>query len=349
MTTLTLTPKPLLVVVEASPGLGLDGRAVRERIGAELRAPVVAPRDSVTGDASAVMTVALDSSEIHVWLHDGVLPPVSRVIPMPAERADRLQAIAWLAGNVARDQVSSITRRADATPLRPPLGESEPPVTAPARPTEPPPLPPADLSGDGVPETLTAKREDPPTVRGQLGWSVSVAAGPTITNVFDPRVSGQAGDSTTIFGSTYEVELQRVTSGPFLLGAAIDVGPNRFDYPRPHLFGAAAFLGSGWYRRRWFMEATAGVGVEAMRTIVTDLVHVEGSAGTEDKTVKSTQVQPTLYGRVAWSLGVPIAPSVDVMARLGAHVTSVGTPLISIENRVTDYVSATVGVRVRLP
>src|SRR5437868_4123954 len=117
MTTLALTPKPLLVVVEASPGLGLDGRAVRERIGAELRAPVFAPSNSVTGDV--LMTVALDRTEIRVWLHDGAAPPVSRAIPMPAERADRLQAIAWLAGNVARDQVSSITRPAEPAPVGP--------------------------------------------------------------------------------------------------------------------------------------------------------------------------------------------------------------------------------------
>jgi hypothetical protein len=53
----------------------------------------------------------------------------------------------------------------------------------------------------------------------------------------------------------------------------------------------------------------------------------------------------TLLVTAAASLRVPAA----ARASEEFHVTSVGTPVVSIENERTDYASLAVGVRLRLP
>src|SRR4051812_46435106 len=99
---------PLLVVVETEPGLGVDAADVRRRIAGELGAQVVSPSDPAASRASQVLIVALDQRDIRISMRSGAAASASRTIPDVAERAARLRAVAWLAGNLARDQVGPL-------------------------------------------------------------------------------------------------------------------------------------------------------------------------------------------------------------------------------------------------
>ena len=138
-------------------------------------------------------------------------------------------------------------------------------------------------------------------------------------------------------GSHYQVEIQHQTArAGLLVGAALDAGPDI------HLLGIAALIGSHRQWRSWFLEATVGVGVEGDRIYVqgTTLINSSMSGVISENTV-STQMQPVLYARAIGTIGRPLNDDLDVVARLGLHVTPTGF--------ITDFVSATVGLRLRLP
>ena len=153
---------PLLVVVEAPPALDADAAEIRRAIGTELRWETIAPMKTAAVPTGRALIVALDHERIAMSLRTNDGFPIGRVIPAPAERAARLRAIAWLAGNLARDQVTPIVA---AAPIDVPSLATIPP-TAPATPaTEPPPLavvppvpvPPGSLSDS--PTISTQPRE----------------------------------------------------------------------------------------------------------------------------------------------------------------------------------------------
>ena len=50
---------------------------------------------------------------------------------------------------------------------------------------------------------------------------------------------------------------------------------------------------------------------------------------------------PGLHGRAVVAMGIPVASSIDILARLGVHVATNGPS--------TDYVSTSVGLRLKLP
>jgi hypothetical protein len=52
-------------------------------------------------------------------------------------------------------------------------------------------------------------------------------------------------------------------------------------------------------------------------------------------------VQPSLYARVTGSIGIPLNRTVDFLARASVHLTSNGG--------WTDFISASAGVRLKLP
>ncbi len=148
---------PLLVVVEAPPALEADAAEIRRAIGAELRCQTVAPMKTTADAPERALIVAIDAERIAMSLRSGDGPPVTRVIPAPAERAARLRAIAWLAGNLARDQVSPIL--AESPPEPSPLA-TVPPLPATSAPTEPPPAPTAS------PTTAPSSPLPPPSDAG---------------------------------------------------------------------------------------------------------------------------------------------------------------------------------------
>ena len=195
---------PLLVVVEAQPGSGVDAGEVRRRIATELGQPVVSPRDLTATAASNVLIVAIDKSAIRVSLREGALTRVSRVIPDTAEGSARLRAIAWLAGNLARDQVSPILPRIMASNFEAPATGAQPPGATPAgerAATEPPAQPAPELPMP--PAATVAARSESPRAAVDARWALTVSGGVTETyssllpgrNVWRGRVVVDRGQS----------------------------------------------------------------------------------------------------------------------------------------------------------
>ena len=129
----------LLVVVESTPGTGVDPREVRQTVGAELGMPVVAPEDATAAEASNVLIVTVDKADIRMSLRGGAAGAGRAEHPGTGRPAPPRREIGWLAGNLARDQVSGIVavpaaRDRLAAPLTIAAGDSsvatEPPASA---------------------------------------------------------------------------------------------------------------------------------------------------------------------------------------------------------------------------
>jgi len=330
--------RPLLVVVESPPGLGVDAAAVRQRVASELDRPVVSPRDPSAAAATDILVVALDGGQVQLSLREGSVTRVARAIPDLADRSARLRAIAWLAGNLARDQVSAIVPLLPATHAAALAGDRPVPAPGPEPErrdavTEPPPLPPVPLPA--APAASVFKREEAAEAAPDRRWLVTVTGGRTATRVCFSAT--ECAVPIMVYESSYALELQRQpTTGGLSIGGALDAGPVQ------HLLGALGFVGSRWQRRRWYLEATLGAGILAARIqALTTTVSNSTVTGTASETTLTTQVQPALYVRAVGSLGVPISDDLDLVARLGIHLTSNG--------RNTDFLSATAGVRLKLP
>ncbi len=110
---------PLLVVVEAPPALDADAAEIRRAIGTELRSQTIAPMKRGGEPPERALIVAFDRDRIAMSLRTNDGAPIVRDIPAPADPTARLRAIAWLAGNLARDQVTPLVAEApiDMTPL----------------------------------------------------------------------------------------------------------------------------------------------------------------------------------------------------------------------------------------
>ena len=104
---------PLLVVVESTDHAAPDPEAVRRSIQAELGTLVVAPASDEQAPTD-LLVVSIDRSHIRMSLRTSTTAVVTRTIDAPADRVTRARQIAWLAGNLARDQVGgagSLSRR----------------------------------------------------------------------------------------------------------------------------------------------------------------------------------------------------------------------------------------------
>jgi hypothetical protein len=123
------TPEPEILVVFVSPGSsGLDPAAVRRAIAKELHV-TVSSRPSAA--AAATLTVRVErTGELSLVHRSAAGRELTRVVDLPADRQQRLEVIALLAGNLARDEASGL-----AASLRPhpeAAGPSESTVAAPA-------------------------------------------------------------------------------------------------------------------------------------------------------------------------------------------------------------------------
>ena len=167
--------QPLVVVVESPAGLGVEGAQVRRLVGAELGRAALAPGDPGADSASTLVVVTLDGNDIRLSLREVEGAPLSRTIPLPATRAARLQAIAWLAGNLARNQVSPLV----AEPVTPASTPTPAPTPAPEPlPTAPPAWSPPAPASAGHAGTLTAAAAEAPEPRTHR-WAITLAGGPT--------------------------------------------------------------------------------------------------------------------------------------------------------------------------
>jgi hypothetical protein len=338
---------PLLVVVESAPGADVGPVDVRQAIAMELRAPVVAPRQPGAVDSDKLLVVALDSGAIRMSLRTGTGQAVSRTIPAPPERPARLRAIGWLAGNLARDQVGGIV---EAPPARPSPGPRTiaaadlPPVIPPAR--EPPTRAedttptPAEAAPSSSPGGLASVRATAAPVAPGPQWAVTAAAGPTL-NIYmsnnrflDSHVGGPRDA-----GSIYQIAVQRWSAGDGLTyGAAFDVGNSIYDF-----VGVAGLVGTRWQHRRWFLEGSVGIGPELVQlpTHNERLTTSSATGGPVITDVVTMDEHLALHVSGIGVVGVPISRMFDLVAKVDLRLTSAGSE--------TDFLSGSLGLRVRLP
>ena len=147
---LTATPvcaeaAPLVVIVEGD-GAVVDAEAVRREIARELRVPVT---DANTSGAAGTLVLTLEAGTVSARYTGSDGRELTRSLALPRHRAQRLEVIVWLAGNLARDEASQV-----AAELQPPAADSAaaPAASTPSRGPEPTP----------TPEPATVQRPAPP-------------------------------------------------------------------------------------------------------------------------------------------------------------------------------------------
>jgi hypothetical protein len=343
---------PLLVVVESQSSLGVDAADVRRRIAGELHQAVVSPGDPAAAHAAQVLIVTLDENDIKISMRSGGSVEVSRTIPDVNDRAARLRAVGWLAGNLARDQVGPLLPSLALTPA-PKLAVKSTPTASPAGPAPTTTvLPAVEPSSSGPnpaasPDATVTAHAEPDKASAPARWWITASAGATVSDgclevdrwpIVTCGATGGGAGSAFVHGSTYQVEVQHRTSDDgTLLGAAIDSGPNS------HLVGLGGLIGTRRPWGRWYLEATLGAGIEAQRVSVSTRTVLSSSTepGPVSNITVSEQVQPALYARATGSIGIPINRTFDFMARLTAHLSSSST--------TTDFIGATAGLRLKVP
>jgi hypothetical protein len=337
---------PLLIVVEAPPALDADAAEIRKAIGAELRVRTIAPMSTPSEPPGRALIVALDRDRIAMSLRATDGGSIGRVIPAPAEHDARLRAIAWLAGNLARDQVSPIL--AEGPPESSPVAAlPPPPVTEIA--TETPPAPAASTPRPALPSnpsppasdaggTTISVRADPQSPRGPLRWSISGAIGPVIADV--ERTFGTTDSSFGFQPSTaWQITVQRRREHERLvIGGTLEGTYNHAGNGQgPQLIGVNLFVGADWRVRYCRLEATIGAGPEAG-----SLLHFDGS-------VDSTPPQSSLYYTYQFDLfvqgtlaaAIPLAASWEGVLQLGIHLNS--------SEQEHWFTASTIGLRYTLP
>lgn len=337
---------PLLVVVEAPPELSVDAGQIRRAIGAELGDATVAPGRLVSETSERALIVSVDGERITMSLRDSATTPVVRSIPAPADAAARLRAIAWLGGNLARDQVTGII--AAAPPPAPPSPTEPPPapaVTMPA-PAPAPPAPPTPAPVEQPVSTITAAVDRVPARRSN--WTIGMAAGPAISlyetgHVFYQSLFG-SWNLNTSFPNIYRndatlwrVEARRRTEGSrTFVGLSLEGMSNGEIDEIDETVGAMALTGSSLQWRTFMFEAVVGAGVDAHRPFVTLI-----GAGPDGRSFTSApQVQPGLFAAGTLAVSHPLVDVVDWVVSVDAHM--------SVVDVYDGYLAATLGLRYRL-
>lgn len=331
---------PLLVVVESTDRAGPDAEAVRKAIGAELGTPVLAPGTADAATQSDLLIVAVERSGIRMSLRTSTSAAVTRAIEASPDRVARLREIGWLAGNLARDQVSPLVAL-EAPRERPITSEgATPPLPSPL--VEPPPMAAWTSTEDSpravpfesaqAPVAVASVRERSPTNSAAV-WSVTAAGGPTLS--LDHMGAGIL-DNDLNRGATYQIEVARQAAGGLILGSALEFGSTD---PRVSIspFGLAAFMGTGDRGRRWFWETTAGLGLELARVL-----EPQTTIGPTSTVVQyQSALRPVPYLRGTAGIGVAVSSNLDLLVRATVHVVAAGLS--------ADFAGATVGLRFRLP
>jgi hypothetical protein len=138
-TTEATPEQPLLVIVERGRGATANPDQVRRAIAEELKRSVVGPTDVAARSASQMLVVTLAPDSVAMQMRTAGDPAPRRRIEPLASGDSSLRVVAWLAGNVARDQATELMDAASGD------GVPEPavPVGVISSPTRPLPSPPA--------------------------------------------------------------------------------------------------------------------------------------------------------------------------------------------------------------
>lgn len=331
----------LLVVVEASPELSVDAGQVRRAIGTELRDATVAPSRLVSDSSERALIVSVDRERITMSLRATDAAPVTRAIPAPADAGARLHAIAWLAGNLARDQVTGIVT--DTTPPASALGSmvalESAPASAPAASTaavvetQPPAYQPAAMATLATHAESTASS---PATR----WSVGIEAGAVLSvlDLVSPGsgrgawASGRVGGGYPV-ATLWRLEMRHFsTDRRFLLGLAAEGATGEVD---PERFGAGGFCGWNRQRGKWATEATLGLGLDfGPRVSLPETVSMATESTTNGFTSSTTVTRGgwggSVYGMGAVAASYPIGDAASVFLRVGAHLSAVELPNVFV-------------------
>jgi hypothetical protein len=327
---------PLLVVVEVGEGAGADATDVRKAISQELGRAVIAPTTAESVGSADVLFVALDRKRIVLSLRGRSDDQVARGIPAPVDRAARLRAVTWLAGNLARDQVAPVLSAASGEASAGPTQLPHEPSLGPRDvATEPPPVPaPAapPLSAHQAAALEVAVEKARPPVTDEPRWSLTAAGGLPAT-----YVRGGLEGVVLFHQPAWQVEIQRQRPGASLYGLALDMGP--IDI---HILGLAAIVGSTRSWGRFTLEGSGGLGLEAIHGWAMQNTVTYSSSGGTVSTTTVGGLEALLYARGSLAVGYAVSSSWDVLFRLGAHLTAGRFPEAS-------FVSSTLGLRFRLP
>jgi hypothetical protein len=310
----------VVVVVDGSAGLGVDGDAVRRAISEELRAPVIAPSDQAAGDAPAILVVSVDRAAIRMTLRANGRGATTRAIPAASDRSVRLRDIRWLAGNLLRDQVSPIVGL--ATPGRSTSTSAPAPATAPrplvaeaTPPQEPiaPPRPTAGPSGAPVAPSFDAVAARASTAPGapRPQWALAALAGMAVAPNYE-----------SWWASTYQLDAHHRAPYGLVLGLGLQAG-YAFTGGTVHMFGGAGVLGKEWRGSTWFGELTAGLGFEAIRPITVGGANTCTACVIPPRRVSGSPVF-ALFLPLAFSVGAAVTSGVDVVARLNVEPSAYG-------------------------
>ena len=321
------TEQPLLVVVEAPPEMEVDASEIRRAIATELRRTTLAPTELSSCDSNEAMIVAVDNRFISLSLRHGEAPPVGRAIAAPADPASRVRAITWLAGNLARDQVTEMVE-APPPPAPPAVAAVEPPSFEP---------PAATIAVSVAPKTSRPS-----------GWSVVLAAGPNFSSyeigrVLHQSISGSANftnvapDIYRSSGTVWRIEARhQVADATFFWGLALEGCTNQF---LDELVGAMATAGTARRRGNWSFEARLGAGL--------DVGERQAEQPTTDYQANGTTVisytpelRVGLFAAGSVAVARTLSRSLDLVLALDVHQ--------SVVDEYDGYIGSTLGLRYRL-
>jgi hypothetical protein len=327
----------LMVAVEVEPELGIDAGEVRSAIGAELHRPVVAPAAAPKVDAEDVLLVSMSGKRTVVSFRGASRQDAARAIPTPADRAGRLRAVAWLAGNLARDQVSPVVvaaalsskeaGQAHATSVEA-EGEVADAAAAERRDTVPPPV------ADNEPTQVRAAAPDRP--RREPTWAIMLSGG---TAMAYDDLRGARGTPNRFDGTAaYHLEVEHTQAGGWLLGAAIDYGPRPRYGP-----GYAATVGLAQYGGPFRFEESLGLGFgSGYARNVNNVTTTSSLTGQSSTTTISTSSEGQLYARLFVRASLPVWRSWGLVANLGLR----GGPFAASTDILAE---GTIGARLELP
>ena len=318
----------LLVVVEASPDVGVDAGEIRRAIAAEIHLPAVAPADPEFERADRALIVGVARNQIGVALRSRYAASVIRVIPASLDRSARVRAISWLAGNLVRDQVTGIV--AGAAPRTSQLGNM-PALAAPeaAGEVRAPPQPPPEPPLHAAPVVTSGALAAPAPLR-RPRWNVTLEAGPALL-VGVIRDFPNRFQATLPVAALWRVELRRFSDARDFFVAVSAEGTTAMNssLEAPEYFGAAG--GFGWIRRHgpWAFEGTAGVGVDvgpsrsSLATSATLTSTMSSQAGFTASTTVTDGVAGGAYGTAAVAVSHTAGDAANLFLRVGAHLSTV--------------------------
>jgi hypothetical protein len=225
------SPPP--VVVNVQPGVpALSPDALRDAIARELGVPAVAPTSAPATGVRGTLTVALDPERrILITYRDAAGHEVWRVISRPTDAAAALATIAFIAGNLARQEADEL-----AAQLRP----AQPPTPPP--PPPPPPTTPVIVSPPlviVVPAPGATSEPQPVTVVSAP--VVMVGARPLRDAVSTRRLLSDPNDPHAGHMAIYFTPLMFAASSSSL-GAALNVGMSAYRWRHVSLGVEAGYL-----------------------------------------------------------------------------------------------------------